>query len=281
MQKNITKLGAVLRPNTPNITYLFSKIKEDFAKEKIEVILEEESQQETINTTFLPFETLVKQVDAMISIGGDGTLISLLRKLYPYSISAFGINIGNLGFLTAINPSQSIEFAAALRQGRYKLNAHTTLEASINNGPKKIAINEFLISKNNLVSGILKIQAFIDSEIFNTYHADSLIIATPTGSTAYNISAGGPIVYPLCKNILLTPVAAHTLTQRPMVLHECTLQFKINMQGFLIIDGQDKIPITPDDITTIKIAQNPSYLLQKENRSYFQILKEKFQWGQQ
>lgn len=278
MQKSIKKIGVVLRPDTQNIITIFSQIKKAFEEEGIEILLEQ-----TPTTKHLPslqFDTLIKEVDAMASIGGDGTLISLIRRIYPYSIPAFGINIGNLGFLTAINPAEVALFAKSLKEGNYTLNQHMMLEAQIK-GEKKIAINEFLISKNNLIGGILNIQAFINNENFNTYRADSLIVATPIGSTAYNISAGGSIVYPLCRNILLTPVAAHTLTQRPMVLHDCTLQFKVNMQGFLIIDGQEKVSIDPQDIITIQIAKQPSYLIQKSDRSYFKILKEKFQWGQQ
>ncbi|SQH71916.1 NAD(+)/NADH kinase [Helicobacter mustelae] len=278
MQKSIRIIGVVLRPNTPHIIDLFSQIQKAFEKEGIKVLLERTEISK--NVASLPFSEMVKQVDAMSSLGGDGTLISLMRRLYGCNLPAFGINIGNLGFLTATNPDSISSFAKILKNGDYKINAHMLLEAQIGTH-HSIAVNEFLISKNNFLGGCLRIHAFIDEQQFNTYRADSLIIATPTGSTAYNISSGGSIAYPLCKNILLTPVAAHTLTQRPMVLHDsCNLNFRIDPQGSLITDGQEKIPLTKEDTLSIHAAKHPGYLIQAHDYNYFQILKEKFQWGQ-
>lgn len=278
MQKHITKIGVFLRPQTSLETFL--AICNILQETNIEIILESSSANNINFSPSYPLDQLMQRVDAIASIGGDGTLLSLIRKVYGNQIPVFGINTGKLGFLTATNPFELQDFLKLLTTGNYLIEEHMMLEAQISN-QKFFAINEFLISKNNLTSGILNIQAYIDSEIFNTYKGDSLIIATPTGSTAYNISAGGSIVYPLCKNILLTPVAAHTLTQRPMVLdHTLTLNFKVNTQSIVIIDGQETITINPDDIITIKSAQKPALLIQQKQRNYFKVLKEKFQWGQ-
>ncbi|WP_104697156.1 MULTISPECIES: NAD(+)/NADH kinase [unclassified Helicobacter] len=278
MQKKIKKIGVFLRPQTPKEVFL--DIKQAFEKSSIEVLLGKSQIAEIDFAPSYTFEEIISKVDAIASVGGDGTLLSLIRKSYGNSIPIFGINTGKLGFLTAINPFEVENFANSLARGTYILEEHMMLEAQINH-QKFFAINEFLISKNNLVSGILKIDAYMNNEIFNTYKGDSLIIATPTGSTAYNISAGGSIVYPLCQNILLTPVAAHTLTQRPMVLDSTfILNFKLNTQGFLVIDGQENILVESKDTIIIQKAQKSAILIQPFKRNYFKVLKEKFQWGQ-
>ncbi len=277
--KKIKKLGIITRPNTPNIKAALLKIKQDFLYSGIELFLEE-SCAKSFGLDGHSLKWLIQNVDAMTSLGGDGTLLSVCRKLYGKHIPIFGINVGNLGFLTAISPSQVKEFAKDLYNGEYIMQEHMMLEAELNS-QNFFAINEFLICQNSPSHGILEISAYIDSHIFNTYRADSLIIATPTGSTAYNISAGGSIVYPLCQNILLTPVAAHTLTQRPMVLDPSfVFSFCVGSPATLLVDGQEQVSLDKTSILTIKKASKGAILIQPKNRCYFQVLKEKFQWGQ-
>ena len=276
----IRKVGVVLRPKTEGIDKTFQEIKKIFEDFDIEVLLEKKSASEVKETQSLELKELICRVDAMVSIGGDGTLLSLIRNLYGSMIPVFGINIGNLGFLTSTNPQEIHSFISRLRSGEYVLESHMILEANLQSR-RFFAINEFLIAQSGSHSGILEIQALIKGKTFNTYRSDALIIATPTGSTAYNISAGGSIVYPLCRNILLTPVAAHTLTQRPMVLNDSfVLEFRIKKSAVLVIDGQDKVPFEPRDTLMIKVAKESAILIQDKNRDYFQVLREKFQWGQ-
>ena len=279
MQRQIKKIGILLRPHTPQATFL--QIKKTFESSGIEALLEESSAQMIDYPTAHTLESLAREVDAMCSIGGDGTLLSLIRRLYHHRLPIFGINTGKLGFLTATNPHELSSFASKLSAGDYALQEHMMLESRLH-GESYFAINEFLISKDSHAKGIPTIRAAIHKELFNAYRADALIIATPTGSTAYNISAGGSIIYPLCQNILLTPVAAHTLTQRPMVLDSSfTLDFTIDLAGTLTIDGQETISFSPQDTITIKKAENPAILIQKSDRNYFKMLRDKFQWGQE
>lgn len=275
--KQIKRIGILTRPNTPNIQEIFFSIQEGFLACGIEVFPDKESA-DVLGTDGFDLEWLAHNTDAIASLGGDGTLLSLCRKLYGKDIPIFGINIGNLGFLTAISPSQTKDFAKELHAADYTIQSHMMLEATVNS-KHYFAINEFLICQNT--HGILEISAYINHENLNTYRGDSLIIATPTGSTAYNISAGGSIVYPLCQNILLTPVAAHTLTQRPMVLDSSfVLSFCVNSPATLLVDGQERIPLTPESTLTIQKASKNVALIQPKNRCYFEVLREKFQWGQ-
>ncbi|WP_343217633.1 NAD(+)/NADH kinase [Helicobacter sp. 13S00477-4] len=283
MNPSILKVGTLLRPSTPTLKESFLQIKEVFETQGIEVMLESISAG-MIGFRGMDFELMCQEVDALLSLGGDGTLISALRRSYGYKIPAFGINTGHLGFLTAIGPSEAKEFGCMLTSGNYAIDEHMMLEGIIqtDKGEKRFyVLNEVLISKKN-ISGMLKIYAKIAKEIFNVYYVDSLIVGTPTGSTAYNISAGGAVVYPFCRNILLTPISAHSLTQRPMVLSdEFMLEFSVEDDCVLVVDGQEILQMQKNDILFISPASLSAKLIQKKSRSYFRILKEKFKWGEE
>ncbi|MDU7692972.1 MAG: NAD(+)/NADH kinase [Helicobacter sp.] len=291
--KKIRKIGIVLRPVLDNDRSKIDELKHAlilargaFSDVGIEIIVEENSLKNLSDAKSFKsakLSDLIHSVDAFASLGGDGTLISLIRKIHKSKLPVFGINLGKLGFLTSINPAQIGEFALDLKEQNYVIDSHMMLEASVkinNKNIKKYAINEFLISKDDVLGRISSIHSCINGQKFNTYIADSLIISTPTGSTAYNISAGGPIVYPLCDNIILTPVAAHTLTQRPMVVPNSELTFSVKSNGILIIDGQENIPLDPMTKIKIRPAKTRALLIQSKKRSFFKVLKEKFNWGQ-
>ncbi|MDO7253344.1 NAD(+)/NADH kinase [Helicobacter cappadocius] len=283
MNPPISKIGVLLRPATPTLKDTFFEIQKAFNKNGIQIILEDSSAL-MIGLSGIAFEDMCEEIDALLSLGGDGTLLSALRRSYGSKIPAFGINIGHLGFLTAISPIEVDRFAALLSKGDYKIDEHMMLEGclSTSEGEKNLhALNEVLISKKN-ISGLLKIYAKVNGESFNVYYADSLIIGTPTGSTAYNISAGGSVIYPFCRNILLTPISPHSLTQRPMVLNdEFVLEFGVENDCVLVIDGQEVMEMKSQDTLKIKAAQLNAHLIQKTDRSYFRILKQKFKWGEE
>ncbi|PAF54008.1 hypothetical protein BKH42_03315 [Helicobacter sp. 13S00482-2] len=283
MNQPVSKIGVLLRPCTPRLKDTFFEIQKAFNKNNIEVILENSSAS-MIGLDGVDFENMCQKVDVLVSLGGDGTLLSALRRSYGYKIPAFGINIGHLGFLTAINPAEADEFASLLAKGDYKIDEHMMLDGSLigfENKKNLHALNEILISKKN-ISGLLKIYAKVNGEPFNVYYADGLIIGTPTGSTAYNISAGGSVIYPFCRNILLTPISPHSLTQRPMVLSdEFILEFQVGDDCMLVVDGQEVMEMKTEDTLKISSAQLGAKLIQKKDRSYFKILKQKFKWGEE
>ncbi|MCX2717192.1 NAD(+)/NADH kinase [Helicobacter sp. MIT 21-1697] len=293
----ITKVGVILRPSSPELKTTFLQIKEELNNADIEVILESISGG-MIELLGRDFHQLATQCDALFSLGGDGTLISMLRRAFEYQLPCMGINTGRLGFLTALMPQNLHTFTSYLKSGNYTLQKHLVLQARIystlnntqtNNTESEkhtsaqtlIAINEFLISKHEL-SGMVHIDASIDRTYFNTYRCDGLIIGTPAGSTAYNISAGGSVIYPYCRNILLTPIAPHSLTQRPLVLSdEFMLEFYAKERAKLIIDGQEMIDIMPSDRVQIQALPQSAMLMYPPTRDYFSVLKEKFKWGEE
>ena len=279
----VAKVGVILRPSSPDLKAVFESISGVFGAYGMEMKLDSISAA-MIGLRGVEFATLVEWSDILLSIGGDGTLIAMVRRCYGKNIACMGINTGRLGFLTAIMPSELESFLPHLKNATYDLQAHMMLECSIVRDEKPycnlFALNEFLISKQTL-SGLIDIEAKINGWSFNTYFCDSLIVGTPTGSTAYNISVGGSVVYPHCKNILLTPVAPHSLTQRPLIVDSgVKLEFGVREKALLIIDGQESIDILPQD--RILIQQSPQYahLIYPKERNYFQILREKFKWGE-
>lgn len=259
---------------------------------------------------------ICNKVDMLFSIGGDGTLLSVARASYGSEVPILGINSGRLGYLTIASPTQIDNVIARIQKGEYIVREHLMLEGFIQdlhadfardieskNGKTKnlinkintkdsknkkndwqnthfFALNEFLLSRRDL-GGMLELEAFIGSELFNHYRLDGLLVATPTGSSAYNISAGGSLVYPSCRNVLLTPVCPHALTQRPIILNdEFDMRFKFCTSGILIADGQQSIPISKGKIVHIKVAKYGAMLVELESNSYFMRLRDKFGWGQ-
>lgn len=281
----LQKVGIVLRPSSPELKGVFLQVCEELNNAGIEVSLESISGG-MIELLGRDFSYIATQCDALFSLGGDGTLISMLRRAFEYRLPCMGINTGRLGFLTAIMPDNLKSFIPNLKSGDYTLQNHLVLQAKVYNTQTQqeamhtfIAINEFLISKHDL-SGMVSIDAHIDGKHFNTYGCDGLIIGTPTGSTAYNISAGGSVIYPYCRNILLTPIAPHSLTQCPLVLNdEFVLEFRPKQRAKLIIDGQEMIDIMPFHKVQIQALKQSAMLIYPRTRDYFNVLKEKFKWG--
>ncbi|CAM3571779.1 NAD(+)/NADH kinase [Arcobacter aquimarinus] len=276
---NVKNVGIVLRPSSPELKSTYLKIKELFENEKINVFLEENSAQ-MISDNGYSLEELCLKVDFLISVGGDGTLLSVVRKSFNFEKPVLGINLGTLGFLTDICMEQLPKFIEDLKNNIYKIDNRMLIEGSVNLN-KFVAFNDIVISRKS-ISSMIKIKAKIDGKAFNTYYGDGVIISTPTGSTAYNLSVGGPIVYPLTKAFIVTPVAPHSLTQRPLVMPaDFEIEFKIvDTQGaVVIVDGQDIYEVEQNQSIKINIANKKAKMLHRIQRNYFEVLNEKLRWG--
>lgn len=215
--------------------------------------------------------------ELLISFGGDGTLISALHKIN--SLPILGVNAGKLGFLTGVSLKDFPMFLPHLIKNRFRVESYAMLSVFLDGKKIANALNEVLISKKTF-SMMINIEAKIDQKVFNHCYCDGLIVATPTGSTAYNVSAGGSVVYPFCKNILLTPLAPHSLTQRPMILDDRTrLEFEVRQDSQIIIDGQKVFDFPPSSKLTIYYEGENAQLIHDQDYDYFAILREKFSWG--
>ncbi|MGJ0315816.1 NAD(+)/NADH kinase [Aliarcobacter cryaerophilus] len=275
----IENIGVVLKPQSPELKDDYLKIERLFLEKNIKLILEEDSAQ-MIGQDGVDFDILCKKVDFLISVGGDGTLLGLARKAFKYELPVLGINLGTLGFLTDLNMNQLPEFIEDLLKNNYKINQRMIIKGSIKS-KKFIAFNDIVISRKNL-SSMLEVKAKIDGKAFNTYFGDGLIVSTPSGSTAYNLSVGGPIVYPLTEAFIITPIAPHSLTQRPIVVPaDFEIEFKVTQDSgaVVIIDGQELYDLEKDEIIKIKIATKKAKMLHRSSRDFFKVLSEKLRWG--
>jgi NAD+ kinase len=271
------KAGFVLKPkNTLSLKDTFLKIKSIFEKKGIEVLIDSVSAK-AIGLLGVEFEEMCKEADFLVALGGDGTLISLARRAYQYDKPILGINAGNLGFLTDINPENIEEFLDKFLRGEYRIDKRMVMEIE-HNQKKLYAFNDIVISKE-IIASMISIKVDTNESFLNTYRGDGLIISTPTGSTAYNLSAGGPVVYPLTEGFILTPICPHSLTQRPLILPS-NFELKIETKDFakLIIDGQEIYDIKGPIL--VKKAKKPAKLIHRLERNYFEVLREKLKWGE-
>lgn len=276
---NPTKAGIILRPSSPELKESYSKIKELFEEIGIEVVLEDNSAK-MIKEKGISLEDLCHEVDFLISVGGDGTLLSVVRRSFKYDKPVLGINLGTLGFLTDINMDELDKFVKDFQNKTYRIDNRMMVQGSLNLN-SFVAFNDIVISRKS-ISSMISLDAKIDGKPFNSYYGDGVIISTPTGSTAYNLSVGGPLVYPLTEAFIITPVAPHSLTQRPLVMPaDFEIEFNItDTQGaVVIVDGQDIYELEQNETIKIKIAKQKAKMIHRVERNYFDVLNEKLRWG--
>jgi len=272
--------GFILKPDALDIKDIYLEIKTMFESFGIKVLLEKKSAEQLNINNGLDFDTLCLESDFLVTLGGDGTLISVARRGFKYQKAVMGINLGTLGFLTDIMPNEIDSFLKKFKKNDYRIDKRMMIKATIN-GDEIVAFNDVVISRN-MVSGMIKLDAKVNNILFNKYYGDGLIVSTPTGSTAYNLSCNGPVVFPLTDAFIVTPISAHSLTQRPLVL---PVDFKITFENadkekaIVIIDGHDIYDLNPSDVITIEVASSKAQLIHRCERNYFDVLNKKLHWG--
>jgi len=232
------------------------------------------------------------EVDLLLVIGGDGTILRSVRELQDFSVPVLGINRGAVGFLAEINSDEIDELLPSLLSGKGILEERSVLHAAVRRGGSEIfgacALNDAVISQGT-ISRLLDLKASIGGELLSSYHADGLIIATPTGSTAYSIAAGGPVVHPGISALLITPINPHSLNQRPIVVpgKECIEvqvmgkeTIHMNVAVGLTIDGQVYQELQPGDAVTVKVFEKGVRFLRRKEDAFYQTLRTKLHWGE-
>ena len=282
--EQIKTAGFILKPNDPDIKPLYERIKRQFEARGISVLLAENSAK-MIGETGIAFDAMCEASDFLVSLGGDGTLLSLVRRSYGHNKPVVGINAGNLGFLADITIDDVDNFLEQLFKGIYRIDDRMMIEGCVKTKEGKtqkfFAFNDVVLTRP-VVSKMASINAAIDGDWFNTYKGDGLIISTPTGSTAYNLAAGGPMMYPLTQAFILTPILAHSLSnQRPLVVPaDFTIELSSSEEKLIaVIDGQDDYEMQKGDILTIRGAVKGAMLLHRKERNYFSVLRDKLKWG--
>ena len=226
------------------------------------------------------------QVDAVIVLGGDGTLLSMARAVGDLGVPILGINLGGLGFLTATTLDELLPAMEALLAGDMAVEERMMLSARLLRTGQPVgdyvALNDVVITKSAM-SRIIDLSVSVDGRHATAYRADGLIISTPTGSTAYNLSSGGPILFPTMDAVVLTPIAPHTLSNRPIVLpggQRIDVTLRGDQEVMLTMDGQVGVPLRERD--TVEVGKAPARirLLRFDQRDFFSVLRTKLKWGE-
>jgi len=225
--------------------------------------------------------------DLVVVVGGDGTLLSAARWLAGHPRPILGINLGGLGFMTETGPEEAEAVLLDVFAGRYSVGRRMTLDATLMRGRRSVArlvvLNDAVIAKSALAR-MIDLQVSIDGDEVTTYRGDGLIVSTPTGSTAYSLSAGGPIIHPEMTALLIAPICPHTLTMRPLVVPagariEVTLATR-DSEVYLTLDGQVGHPLRGGDRVLVRRGAEPVLMVRSRRRSHYEVLRRKLRWGE-
>jgi NAD+ kinase len=227
------------------------------------------------------------RVDLLIVLGGDGTLLATARALNRKPVPILAVNLGSLGFLTEITREQLLPTLETVLAGTQKTDRRVQIEGELIRADEILtpflALNDVVLNKG-AIARILEFDVHVNGERVSTYKSDGLIVSTPTGSTAYSLAAGGPIVTPSVEAFLITPICAHTLTHRPLVLPN-TVKIEVTVKtqkeaAYLTVDGQVGIAANSDDVVTMRKADSYVELVRPPSTPYFEILQKKLKWGE-
>ena len=288
----VRRVGVLVKPNQPEALMAICRLVEWCAREGIEVaggprLERERIEHETgCSVQTLEHEELVRSVDLIVALGGDGTMIATARMIGDAATPVLGVNFGTLGYLAEFAVEDMTPALDAVLAGDYTLDRRLMLSAQVRRGGETQmhdrVLNDVVISKSALAR-IIEIETWVDRKFVNCFRADGLIISTPTGSTAYNLSAGGPVIYPSMNAFVITPICPHTLSNRPLVVPddvELELILKTPKEEVaLTLDGQVGVPLEYGDCVAVRKSAMTFNLIQAHTRNYFDVLRNKLKWG--
>jgi len=263
------------------------KLKDWFKQKGIKVFSEEMKTKGCLDGSCKESMVIPKTVDWVVVLGGDGTLLGAARRVGRFGSPILGVNLGGLGFLTGIPFERLYPVIEMMINGRLEVESRVMLETKVLRKGKVVCrfevLNDVVINKGTLAR-IIDLDVAINEEFLTTFRADGLIISTPTGSTAYNLAAGGPILYPTMETFILTPICPFTLTNRPIIIPDTSvIQIKMKNKSeetvVLTFDGQVGFDLYYDDKVIIRKSEKKIKLFRPPDNSYFNILRTKLMWG--
>lgn len=282
------RVGIVAKPHRPEARDVLQQLITWLKAKDREVVLDVETAGLVgAEETGIAKADLPRMADLVVVLGGDGTLLSVARLVESGEVPILGVNLGGLGFLTEITLDELYPILGLVLAGKYRGSRRMLLQVSVQRGGESIAehvvLNDAVMTKGALAR-IVDLAVFVEQEYVTTYRADGLIVCTPTGSTAYGLSAGGPILFPSMRAIILVPICPHTLTDRPLVLpEEVRVQVALESQNedvYLTLDGQVGFPLRYRDLVEIRRADREITLIVSPKKSYYEILRSKLKWGE-
>lgn len=285
------KVGIIANPHKDGVCSALLKLLDLLKSQNLLAIVEDETitalDLSHKNIPELPATGLARECDVVIVMGGDGTMLDAAHRLGPTDVAVAGVNLGQLGFLTSCKDNEMELLVISLAAGNYRVVPRMLLKATVHlaNGTSSeyFAVNEITLTRGQ-TGRIAAIDVFIDGDLLNHYRADGLIVATPTGSTAYSLAAGGPLISPRAQNIVITPICPHSLSNRSLVLTDSSVVELISVDSsenstLFSVDGRHPEELQHGGKIVVEKADHKLNIIRLEDRSFFTTLRQKLQWG--
>lgn len=280
------EIGIICKRGRPEPLEMVRELVPWLRRQGCQVILERDAARQ-VGLDGCPRQEIPLRVDMVIVLGGDGTMLGVARLVSDRGVPVLGVNLGGLGFITEVNRNDLYEVLEKVLTGCCPVEERIMLDAVVHRDKGRVAhfrvLNDVVINKGALAR-IIDLETHVDYSYVTTFKADGLIISTPTGSTAYSLSAGGPVLYPTLNCILMTPICPHTLTNRPIVLPDgyvITVNLRTESEDiYLTLDGQTGFALRQYDTIEVKKAACTAKFLIPCKRDYFDILRTKLKWGE-
>ncbi len=284
---DVRSVGICVKPEQPQLADLVRELEKWLVERDVEVLPDPDAGRWT-GAAGAPRGELAGRTDLIVVLGGDGTLLAVARAVGERDVPILGVNLGTLGYLVETHREELFPNLEAVLSGRFRVEERMRLDIQVDRDGsvlgRYMALNDAVIS-NTALSRMVHLETRADGAAVTTYQADGLIIATPTGSTAYSLSAGGPLLLPSLQAMVLTPISPHTLTQRPLVVPEgCVVEIRVvDTRGgvaHLTVDGQVGREISEGDCVVVRRSEHPARLLVPPDRNRFEVMRAKLRWGE-
>ena len=280
-------IGIVIKRNNTKALEVGINLSSWLRKRNINTVFSRELARGIPGSQAVELMEIPRHADVIVVLGGDGTLLSIARLVNSHDVPILGVNLGSLGFLTAITLDELYTVMADILENRFQVSERMMLAARVHRQGKTISsyavLNDLVINKGALAR-IIELETTIDQGYLTTFKADGLIISTPTGSTGYSLSAGGPIVYPTLDSIIVSPICPHTLTNRPLLVPPAArIETVLASEGgdvSLTLDGQIGFALQQYDKISVTRAEHTIKLITSPTKTYFEVLRTKLKWGE-
>jgi NAD+ kinase len=279
-------IGLIAHPGKPGVGELIKSLAAEFERLSMSILLEKETAAVAGQRSENTISQIALKADLLVVAGGDGTILSVADQMEDANTPIFGINVGSLGFLTTASSPAFREAVECIAKGKITVSHRTLLEVTLRDLEKKlapmIALNDAVLSRGEL-SRLIRLRARVNGEALTEFNADGLIIATPTGSTAYSLSAGGPIMEPESGVFVITPICPHVLTNRSIIVSENSVieveATEPDYPVYLTVDGREPLRIARNATVEVRKAKKKLQLAAMPNVSFFGVVRQKLKWS--
>jgi len=279
-------IGILTKPKFPDVKHILTDLVAWLRERKKEVVFDAKTAALVGESASYQKTQIATRSDMVLVLGGDGTMLSAARLLEERAVPILGVNMGGLGFLTEITLDQLYPALEKVFAQEFRVEERLMLRADIHRHGEHVAkatvLNDVVVSKGTLAR-MIEIQILIDGQFVTRLRGDGLIVSTPTGSTAYSLSAGGPIIHPTVQALILTPICPHTLTHRPLLVPrgvalEVTLTSQVE-GAMATFDGQVGVALVQGDTVAVAVSEHRTQLIRLPDRTYYDLLRRKLKWG--